>query len=103
MERVYGNIVSVDQRKIFLGCINIENEKIVKIDPLSKEEIFSINQLKDLPFIMCGLIDSHIHPELSYLRPAEYARLSLSQGCIDRKSTRWYSSHIKKARMTSSV
>lgn len=82
MERVCGNIVSIEKQKIFPGFIVIEDEKIKQIEPLDVREYNSIEDIKQLPYIMCGFIDSHIHPELSYLVPSEYARLALSKGCL---------------------
>ncbi len=70
---IRGQIVDITRRRIFPGCIRVEEGHIAKI----REE-------KKVPeqFILPGFIDSHIHIESSLLVPAEFARLAVVHGTV---------------------
>lgn len=70
---VQGNIVDIQNRRIFKGEIIVENERISSI----KESNHSIES-----FILPGFVDAHIHIESSMLVPSEFARLALLHGTI---------------------
>lgn len=73
MERISGNIVDIFQRRIFSGCLVIENGKIVSIEENS-------NYYQN--FISPGLIDAHVHIESSMLLPEAFSRLVIPKGSI---------------------
>src|SRR6195952_5584735 len=74
--KVQGNIVDIPNRNIFFGEVAIENGKIASIT--------AINQLPsaNIPYILPGFIDSHVHVESSMLVPSEFARLAVVHGTV---------------------
>lgn len=68
-----GHIVDVVSRTIFDGILQIENGKIVNIQP---------SDTVDDRFIIPGFIDAHIHIESSMMIPSEFARYSLIHGTV---------------------
>ncbi len=74
MKFAEGNIIDITNRKIFTGCISIENNRIVSIDILPENN--------SLPYILPGFIDAHIHIESSMLVPYEFARKALLHGTV---------------------
>ena len=70
---ISGNIVDIQNRRIFPGSIELEGEKIVAIREV--EGTFS-------HYIMPGFIDAHIHIESSMLVPSEFARLAVVHGTV---------------------
>ncbi|MBR1769540.1 MAG: adenine deaminase [Bacteroidales bacterium] len=75
-ERVIeGHIVDVVNRRTFDGKLVLKGEKIERIVEIPLSEA-------DLPFIIPGFIDSHIHIESSMLRPVEFARQVVKYGTI---------------------
>ena len=69
----YGKIIDVVNRKIFNGCITIEEGRIVKIEATDQE--YS-------NYILPGFVDAHIHIESSMLIPSRFATLAVKQGTI---------------------
>lgn len=72
---INGNMVDLHQRLIYAACISFENgiiQSIEKTGDLSPE----------LPFILPGFIDAHIHIESSMLTPYEFARTALTHGTV---------------------
>ena len=68
-----GNIVDIQNKRIFKGEITIENGKISAIE----EKVNNNNH-----FILPGFIDAHIHIESSMLVPSEFARLAVTHGTV---------------------
>lgn len=75
MKKIKGNILDIHQRKIFFGELFF-NEKIEKIELISQE----INS--KYPYILPGLIDSHVHIESSMLSPVKFSELVSRYGTI---------------------
>ena len=71
--KLQGQIVDIQNRRIFKGEITIENGKIASI----VEKDHSIDH-----FILPGFIDAHIHIESSMLVPSEFARLAVCHGTV---------------------
>lgn len=71
--KLEGNIVDTRAKRIFSGCIEIENGKIKSII----EQPNASNH-----FILPGFIDAHIHIESSMLVPSEFARLAVIHGTV---------------------
>jgi len=74
-----GQIVDVIGRRIFTGVVEVEDEKIKSITECSLQPD---DDGKELPYIMPGFIDSHVHIESSMMVPAEFARAACEQGTI---------------------
>src|SRR5450631_1753998 len=72
---VEGNIVDIEEKKIFYGTAQIEDGKIVSIKEIEKQK-------DSAPFILPGFIDAHVHIESSMLVPSEFARLAVVHGTV---------------------
>lgn len=68
-----GQIVDIQNKRIYKGEITIENGKILSI----KEAEHHINH-----YILPGFVDAHIHIESSMLVPSEFARLAVTHGTV---------------------
>jgi len=71
--QIQGQIVDIQNRRIFAGEITVENGKIISIIE-KKHEVKS--------YIMPGFIDSHIHIESSMLVPSEFAKIAVLHGTV---------------------
>ncbi len=71
--KIQGNIVDIQNKRIFKGEITIQNGKISTIE----EKDHHSNH-----YILPGFIDAHIHIESSMLVPSEFARLAVSHGTV---------------------
>ena len=70
---VEGNIVDIENRRIYAAQISIKDGKIEKIEPS--------NETYDT-FILPGFIDSHVHIESSMLMPAAFAQEAVKHGTV---------------------
>ncbi len=70
---VQGNIVDIQNRKIFKGEVEVEKDKIVAI----REANHTIEN-----FILPGFVDAHIHIESSMLVPSEFAKIAVTHGTV---------------------
>jgi len=70
----FGHIVDVVNRRIFDGCIEIQNGRIIRITEAEVPE--------SAVYILPGFYDSHVHIESTLLLPEYYARLAVEQGTI---------------------
>ena len=70
---VQGNIVDIENKKIFKGEVTIVNGKISSI----KESNHSVEN-----YILPGFVDAHIHIESSMLVPSEFAKIALVHGTV---------------------
>jgi len=71
--KLQGQIVDIQNRRIFKGEISVENGKIVSVN----EKNHDVNY-----YIMPGFVDSHIHIESSMLVPSEFAKLAVKHGTV---------------------
>lgn len=71
---IQANYVDIPNRKIFPSEITIEGGKITQIR--------EIQGSLELPFMMPGFIDAHVHVESSMLVPSEFARLAVVHGTV---------------------
>lgn len=72
---VKGNIVDIASKEIFAGKVSIEEGFIKSIERISDVE-------KELPYIIPGFIDAHVHIESSMLTPSEFAKLAVVHGTV---------------------
>ncbi|PWH82032.1 adenine deaminase [Algibacter marinivivus] len=70
---IQGNIVDIQNKRIYKGEITFENGKIKSI----QEKANNVNN-----YILPGFIDAHIHIESSMLVPSEFARIAVKHGTI---------------------
>jgi len=70
----FGHIVDVVNRRIYDGCLEIQNGRIIRI---TEAEV-----PKSAVYILPGFYDSHVHIESTLLLPEYYARLAVEQGTI---------------------
>ena len=71
--QIQGNIVDIENKRIFKGEIVVENGKITSV----KESNHTVNT-----FILPGFVDAHIHIESSMLVPSEFAKIALTHGTV---------------------
>ncbi len=73
MMKVQGQIVDIENRRIYPGELEISNGKIDVI-----------KEVWDAPsqFIIPGFVDAHVHIESSMLVPSEFARLAVLHGTV---------------------
>jgi adenine deaminase len=70
---VQGNIVDIQNRRIYKGEVEVKNGKIVAIKEANH------NQEN---YILPGFVDAHIHIESSMLVPSEFAKIAVKHGTI---------------------
>lgn len=73
MKKYSGNIIDVNNKRIFKGSIEVENGKIISVN----EE-----QTSEENYILPGLVDAHVHVESSMLIPSEFARIAVVHGTV---------------------
>ncbi|HTN08148.1 adenine deaminase [Agriterribacter sp.] len=74
--QIKGRIVDVLRQTIYPGIIFTDGSKIQAIQEIENEDD------RDLPFILPGFIDAHIHIESSMLVPSQFARLAVVHGTV---------------------
>ncbi len=70
---IQGNIIDIENRKIFFGSVTVTDGKITSIEAqagTSKQ------------YILPGFVDAHVHIESSMLIPSEFARLAVVHGTV---------------------
>ncbi|MEO8515234.1 MAG: amidohydrolase family protein, partial [Flavobacterium sp.] len=71
--QIQGQIVDIDNKRIYSGEITVENGKITSI----------VEQNHDVKnYILPGFIDAHIHIESSMLVPSEFAKIAVLHGTV---------------------
>lgn len=71
--QIQGQIVDIQNRRIYAGEITVENGKIISIIEKNHEVQH---------YIMPGFIDAHIHIESSMLVPSEFAKIAVLHGTV---------------------
>ncbi|WP_299107879.1 adenine deaminase [uncultured Tenacibaculum sp.] len=71
--KIQGNIVDIENKRIFKGEVEVANGKIVAV----KETDHSIEN-----YILPGFVDAHIHIESSMLVPSEFAKIAVTHGTV---------------------
>ncbi len=71
--KIQGQIVDIENKRIYSGEITVEKGKIISIS----EKDHSVKN-----YILPGFVDAHIHIESSMLVPSEFARLAVVHGTV---------------------
>ncbi|MEM1137818.1 MAG: adenine deaminase [Bacteroidota bacterium] len=71
---IKAKLVDIVNRKIKPISLTVTGKKIQKIEPLLEDA--------DLPFLLPGFIDAHIHVESSMLIPSAFAHLAVLHGTV---------------------
>ncbi len=74
-QNITGILVDIFQQKVYPAHIEILNGRINSITPLPDDGT-------QLPYIMPGFVDAHVHIESSMLIPSEFARLAVVHGTV---------------------
>ena len=74
--KVAGNIVNIFSKEIFWGEVLVEDSRIKAINTINTAPN------PELPFILPGFIDAHVHIESSMLVPSEFAKLAVVHGTV---------------------
>ena len=75
---ITGNVVDIFDQKVYPATLEIVNGKIISLSPLPGTA--GVNP--QLPFLVPGFVDSHVHIESSMLVPSEFARLAVVHGTV---------------------
>src|SRR5262250_1450529 len=75
---ITGNIVDILGQKVYSGQVEIVNGKVNSITPSPG----AAGKNTQLPYILPGFIDAHVHIESSMLVPAEFARIAVTHGTV---------------------
>jgi adenine deaminase len=73
--RLTGKIVDILNRSVRPSTLVIKNARVASIETFQGDS-------EDLPFILPGFVDSHVHIESSMLIPSEFARLAVVHGTV---------------------
>ncbi|OJJ19824.1 adenine deaminase [marine bacterium AO1-C] len=71
---VRGKLVNIEEEKIYPVQIQILENKIIAIEKLETQD--------ELPYLLPGFVDAHVHIESSMLTPAEFARMAVVHGTV---------------------
>ena len=71
--QIQGQIVDIENKRIYSGEITVENGKIISIIE---------NEHNVKTYILPGFIDAHIHIESSMLVPSEFAKIAVLHGTV---------------------
>ncbi|WP_207534324.1 adenine deaminase [Desertivirga arenae] len=74
MQSIKGNIVDIENARIFSGEVRFENGRIVSITELEGKS--------NGGYILPGFVDAHVHIESSMLVPSQFARLAVVHGTV---------------------
>ena len=78
MEQNYiGHIVNIKDRTIIDGVVTVDRGRITEIIPMEKDEM-----PENAPYLLPGLIDSHIHIESTMLQPSAFAKVAVTHGTV---------------------
>jgi adenine deaminase len=71
---LHANLVDLHLRQIYTVALEVVQQKIQRIQKIASDP--------NLPFLLPGFIDAHVHVESSMLVPSEFARLAVVHGTV---------------------
>lgn len=71
---LHANLVDLHLREIYSIALEVKEQKIQRIQKIASDP--------NLPFLLPGFIDAHVHVESSMLVPSEFARLAVVHGTV---------------------
>jgi len=71
---LHANLVDLHQRQVYSVALEVQEQKIQRIQKIASDA--------NLPFLLPGFIDAHVHVESSMLVPSEFARLAVVHGTV---------------------
>lgn len=71
---LHANLVDLHLRQIYTVALEVVEQKIQRIQKIASNP--------NLPFLLPGFIDAHVHVESSMLVPSEFARLAVVHGTV---------------------
>jgi adenine deaminase len=82
--QIEGNIIDVLNRRMFVGTLHVnEDGRIEAVDNNASSGNAGGDEISpELPYVMPGFVDSHIHVESSMLIPSQFARLAVPHGTV---------------------
>lgn len=75
MQYISGNYVDLWDDQIFEARVILFENRIFRIEKLGNED-------PNLPYILPGFVDAHVHIESSLLAPSEFAKLAVVHGTV---------------------
>jgi len=72
--KIQGQFIDIPNRQIYPVSVLFEKGKIAQIEKIEPNP--------ELPFLMPGFVDAHVHVESSMLVPSEFARLAVVHGTV---------------------
>lgn len=78
VQNITGNLVDIFNQKIIPSTVSIQEGKIIAIEPIPD----ATGVIPQLPYILPGFTDAHVHIESSMLVPSEFARLAVVHGSV---------------------
>ena len=72
--KIQGQFIDIPNRQIYPVTVRVDKGKIAQIEKIEPNP--------ELPFLMPGFSDAHVHVESSMLVPSEFARLAVVHGTV---------------------
>lgn len=72
---MHANILNLFDRTIREARLEIQNGRVARVADLGPEN-------SDLPYVLPGFVDAHVHIESSMLTPSQFARLAVVHGTV---------------------
>lgn len=76
MQQITARLVDIKNKSIYPAKVSFADGKITAIEKIA------VSDEDQLPYILPGFVDAHVHIESSMLVPAEFARLAVVHGTI---------------------
>lgn len=74
---ITAKLVDIQNETIYPASVTVENGKILRIEKLDYVE-----KSDELPYVLPGFIDAHVHIESSMLIPSQFAKLAVVHGTV---------------------
>ncbi|MEA1875710.1 MAG: adenine deaminase [Bacteroidota bacterium] len=74
MHEIKAFLPDFENRKFFKGVLRFSDDGIVSLEAVNSDE--------DLPYVLPGLVDAHVHIESSMLIPSRFAEMAVRHGTV---------------------